>query len=325
MLTTVELWKRGRVKTLPMIGFFTSATKRDHYLACYHTARNLSPDPDETRDVPTRFGPVRVYRHGAAQGVPILLIHAFLATSAAWAANVAALAEQHPVYTLDALGQGGASMQVAPIRSPDDHVAWLEDVAIALGLTQVHLVGWSYGGWISFHYARLAPERIATLTLLEPANTLARFSFGWARRFYAMPGAARIPRPYFNSLVDRYIGWMLTNPEQRNPELLAKYEPVLQLLRIGCDAYLPAGVPLPSYPSDDMLRSLQVPVLGLLAGSSNMHDSAACTRRLTALVPQAQVCTWPPAGHALPLECADEVNTRLLEFIAAQPLRKGDT
>jgi pimeloyl-ACP methyl ester carboxylesterase len=74
-------------------------------------------------------------------------------------------------------------------------------------------------------------------------------------------------------------------------------------------------ITLPSYPSDAELRSLQVPVVALLGGISTVHNSANAARRLTELIPTAQIHIWPTAGHAPNLECADEVNSRILEFV----------
>jgi pimeloyl-ACP methyl ester carboxylesterase len=184
---------------------------------------------------------VRAYRDGPVNGSPVVLIHAFLATSAAWAANVAALAEHHPVYTLDALGQAGASVQTVPIRSTADQVAWLGECFGALALDRVHLVGWSYGGWMSLHHALLASQRSATLTLVEPANTLARTPVvGFYRRMFALPVVTRLPGAYFDSLVDRYLAWMLTGPDPDNPAL-ARYREIPELLRAACSAYVPTG------------------------------------------------------------------------------------
>jgi pimeloyl-ACP methyl ester carboxylesterase len=301
----------------PMISFFPSSTARERYLETYAAARSLTSDPLDSRDLPTRFGTTRVYRHGSAPGTPILLLHAMTSTSAGWAANVGPLSQRHTVYTPDAIGQGGASTQAAPINTAADQVRWVTDVLDALGVDRVHLVGWSYGGWIAFHCARLQPDRFATLTLIEPANVLARFSLGFWRRLLSMPVLSRLPGRYFGALAERYSRWMLTHPERRDPDVVDQYQPILDLLHVGNSSreYLPVGIPIPRYPTAAELASLRVPVMALLGGISNVHDSAKAARRLTTLVPSARIALLPTAGHAPNLERADDVNRHIAEFV----------
>ncbi|GAB0108487.1 alpha/beta hydrolase [Nocardia sp. JMUB6875] len=295
------------------MGFFGSAEGYGRYRDAYAEAMRLSPKPVETRDVATRFGIARVYRHGPDEGVPIVLVHPFFATATSWAANIAGLAEHHPVYTLDALGQPGLSVQTAPIRTPEDNAACLGEVLGELGLGRVHLVGWSYGGWLSLQLALFDPDRIASLTLVDPANTLARFSLGFRTRLLAIPIVAMAPA--LDPLVDRFTAWMVGNPDSNDP-LRREFLPILQLLQTGARTYRPIGAPFPSYPSDDRLRSLRSPVLALIAGHSAVHDPNAALRRVRTLLPEAQTELWPTATHALPTEFPDEVNQRILGFIA---------
>lgn len=126
---------------------FRSVESRQRYLAVYDRVRALSPKPDAVHDVPTEFGVVRVYQHGPGGGIPVVLLHCFWATSAMWAEHVPALTSDFTVYTVDLLGQPGASVQSKSMTSAQ-HCAWcLNQVLGGLGLTGVHLVGHSYGGW----------------------------------------------------------------------------------------------------------------------------------------------------------------------------------
>lgn len=67
-------------------------------------------------------------------------------------------------------------------------------------------------------------------------------------------------------------------------QVLGKFLPILQLLQTGSSVYLPAGVSYPSYPSDDQLRSIQVPVLarrdGLRTAEAVQHDIESRHRRV---------------------------------------------
>ena len=95
------------------IGFYFSTEGRARYLELYDQVAGLGPPPLECLDVPTGFGVVRVYRHGQKQGPPVVLLPGAFATAVSWGPNIAGLATQHSVYSVDVLGQPGLSVQEA--------------------------------------------------------------------------------------------------------------------------------------------------------------------------------------------------------------------
>lgn len=287
------------------IGVFPDPQARDRYLATYEAALAASPTPVETCDVETRFGATRVYRHGPENGSPIVLLHAFWATAAMWAPNVTALAAHHPVYCLDVIGQPGASVQTAPVRTPQDCATWLQDVLIARDMRGVHLAGCSYGGWLAFNQAIHAPERLATITLIEPANVFARSRARFKPTVVTLLPAA--PR----KLTRRAMAWAFGNPAIGDP-----MHPIVDLIVAGAHDFRALGTsPAPRYPDDSVLASLHMPTLVLLGGRSVLTDAGAAANRARRLLPAGQVELWPTASHAVAAEQPDEVNNRILSFL----------
>jgi pimeloyl-ACP methyl ester carboxylesterase len=92
--------------------------------------------------VQTAFGVVRVYRHGPDGGVPLVLLHCFWATSALWVEHIRALTSEFTVYTVDLLGQPGASVQDKSMTTAK-HCAHciIIEVLDELSVDGVHLVG----------------------------------------------------------------------------------------------------------------------------------------------------------------------------------------
>ena len=125
---------------------FKNARERRRYSAVYDEVRALTPPPDAVVDVPTDFGDFRVYQHGPAGGVPVVLIHGFLLTSAMWWEQVSGLTGDFTVYTLDMLGQPGMSAQSRGMSTPGSCARAIDKVFRELELSDVHLVGHSYGG-----------------------------------------------------------------------------------------------------------------------------------------------------------------------------------
>jgi pimeloyl-ACP methyl ester carboxylesterase len=288
---------------MPGIGYFVSPEGRTRFFAAYDEAVRLGPEPRERHDVPTTYGQVRVHRHGQDGGAPIVLLHGRNATSAMWEPNVAGLAATHPVYTVDTLGEAGRSVQALPIRGGADHAVWLEETLAALGLDDVHLVGASAGGWLAFNQAVHAPKRIASVTLLDPAQVLGRFPAKFV--VGALTTAPGMP----STLTERFLSWVSGGPRMDTP--------VARVLVAGMREYRTV-LPMPTYASDEVLRSVRTPVLALLGGRSVVHDPVVAQRRAVTLLPRAEAEVWPEASHAISGEVPDRVNERILRFVEEQ-------
>jgi pimeloyl-ACP methyl ester carboxylesterase len=71
---------------------------------------------------------------------------------------------------------------------------------------------------------------------------------------------------------------------------------------------------MPKMFTDDQLRSLDLPVLALIAGRSVMHDAARAAARARNLLPRGQVELWPGASHAINGEYPAEIASTAAAF-----------
>jgi pimeloyl-ACP methyl ester carboxylesterase len=283
---------------------FKSAKARGQYLAAYEQLLAVAPLADAIHDVLTNFGSVRVYQYGPASGAPVVLIHGFFLTSAMWANQVAGLTSDFTVYAVDMPGQPGASVQTRAMLTPADCGRCVDDVLAGLGLEGVHLVGHSYGGWVATHTAARFPHRLATLTLIDPASTVA-----WpSARFWAgLAAASSRPR---SVRAQRAVAWMTGRPEPGS-----FVGTLAGLFLAGFAAFAPpVGTPAPLLINRRVLRAVRVPVQVLLAGNT-VHDSTKGTQRILDVVPAWRHQLWPTASHALPAEVPDEVNASIRQFV----------
>ncbi|WP_123025336.1 alpha/beta fold hydrolase [Mycolicibacterium stellerae] len=280
---------------------FRGTEARRRYLAVYDRVRSLSPAPDAVHDVATEFGLVRGYQHGPDGGVPLVLLHCFWATSAMWAEHIPALAGEFTVYTVDMLGQPGASVQTKAMVTADDCARYMNEVLDGLALDGVHLVGHSYGGWTAAQTAARKPGRLASVTLIEPCNTVARLSGKFWRdgALLLVPGAER---------KQRTVAELLGHPVRDS--LL---DSVMQLVMAAGSAFASFGTPFPRYSPDSLLRSVDVPVQVLLAGNT-IHDSAKGIDRMRSVVPSWRYRLWPEATHMLPCEAVEDVTACIRDF-----------
>ncbi|MGI5199043.1 alpha/beta fold hydrolase [Streptomyces sp. CA-288835] len=286
------------------LGRFVSPQARLEYDAAYDRAFAALPEPTGQHDIVTEFGTARVYRFGEPGPAPVMLLPGRAGTAVMWEPNLAAFAAHRPVYAVDLIGEPGRSEQTAPIRGAADQAAWLTTVLDTLQPRQVHLVGYSFGGWLAANLAVRAPQRLASVTLIDPVQTFARFPLALLARstLTLIPGIRRWARPSF-------LRWISDNAE------VAADDPVATLIDEGMRTFRFA-LPTPTVFTGAQLRSLTVPVLTLIAGRSVMHDARRAAARARALLPDVRAELWPSATHAIAGEAATEVNTRVLEFLA---------
>ncbi|KZB86050.1 alpha/beta fold hydrolase [Amycolatopsis regifaucium] len=271
------------------IGGFRNPAVEKRYYAAYDRAIAECPEPDAVLDVETPHGTTRVYRYGG-DGPPIALLPGLMATSACYAALIPSLAERHRIYAIDTLGEAGRSVQVRPFKDIRDRAIALDDVFASLGLTSVHLVGGSTGGWHAVNQAIHAPGRLASLGLLDATTVSAPFT----RKVFWYGAVAAI--------LDNDRLWRGFLKWSAGADVLD--QPAAQLVLAGIRSYR-ARVPFQTCPAEEALRSVKLPVFALFGARSVVHDSIVAAGRLKDLVPHADVEVLPDAGHYLYLRPED--------------------
>lgn len=298
---------KSTVRTRPELGHYVDERLRERYFAACDAAFALGAPVLEELDVETSFATTRVHRHGPADGeaarrTPVVLLHGAGSCSAMWYTATPALSAERPVYAVDTPGDAGRSVQREHIHQPERSARWLDETLAGLGLDRVHLVGASYGGWLALNQARLRPERLASVTALDPGGLEkvgARF-FVW---IFAGLFASFAPRP----LRPRLAKW-LDQPVLVVPELRA-------MAQTGARAWRtrrPAPLPL----TDGELASVRVPLHVVLGRRSPLVNSRVQAERIPRLVPGARTVVLDGTGHGPWIDRAEETNARMLSFMA---------
>ncbi|MFE2413354.1 alpha/beta fold hydrolase [Kitasatospora sp. NPDC059408] len=281
------------------ISEFRNARAESRFRAAYErTFASLWPGPTTAIDVPTAFGTTRVHRTGTEHGEPLVLLPGSGGNSLMWHRYVQALAERHPVIAVDTIGEPGASVQTAPLHDGRDAAAWLDELLTALDTPSARLVGCSYGGWIAINHAIHHPDRVAGLTLLDPAGMA---DLGW--RFYAWViagGLAGLAPRALRPRLARVVG----NSTILETELMALMKATMGFRR---------RLPLAHTFTDEELGRLHTPTHVLLGERSALHDSRAVSARLRELLPTARIELVPDAGHALTTDQPELITARILD------------
>ena len=102
-------------------------------------------------------------------GTPIVLIHGFGGDLNNWMFNQPVLAEDRRVIALDMPGHGGSSKDVGAGDLATLSAA-VTGLLAALDIPKAHLVGHSLGGAVALRMALDTPDRVASLSLIDPAS-----------------------------------------------------------------------------------------------------------------------------------------------------------
>jgi pimeloyl-ACP methyl ester carboxylesterase len=296
------------------VGHWDGAEGQDRFRAAYDEAFADLPEPEETIDVRTDYGLVRVYRFagtgtgtGAGTGdTPLVLLPGTVSASPVWADNLPSLLRIGDVYTIDLLGEPGMSIQERPITSDADQAAWLEQTLAALPEPSFHLVGLSIGGWTAANLALHDTGHLATLTLIDPVFVFDDMPLGTIVR--SVPASLSwLPKSWRDGFNSYTAGGAPVEDV-----------PVADMIEAGMQHYA-RKLPQPTRITEDRLTGLDLPILAILAGRSVMHDSETAIATAERAVPDATIEVYPDASHAINGEYPEELAADIAAFVAAAP------
>lgn len=204
---------------------------------------------------------------------------------------------------------------------PPDYNSLTERAALRatvdqLGLDSFDLVGWSYGGHVALAFTLEYPERVRTLTVIEPAAIWILRELGYdpdalgqgEARDRSLTGKAVT----LDDLKEFLVFAGLARPGQEVESLLSW--PVWvrnrQVLSIN-------GAVWDYTDSLERLRVLEVPVLAV-KGTETTDHLAAVVDNLVATVPHGRLLALP-GGHACHLQNMDRFMAELARHTAAVP------
>jgi 4,5:9,10-diseco-3-hydroxy-5,9,17-trioxoandrosta-1(10),2-diene-4-oate hydrolase len=266
-----------------------------------------------------RVGKAGIYLYDAGKGPAVVLLHGFNHHAEAFVRNIAPLADAgHRVIALDLPGFGRSGMPEMSysLRGYSDFVARLLD---ALDIERANIVGNSMGGAIALSFALDRPERVITVTGVDPAGMFEAVPKMWA--FAATPVARFLMRPFLG-----------------HPRLLAEshrrayHDPTLssplQVDRIA-EAYLQPGYrdhilamaeSMFTAPDEELLWNRlpnMEPSTLIMWGRQDRTLPLRHAYRAAQRIPNAELIVYESCGHLPMYERSEEFNRDLIAFVAA--------
>jgi pimeloyl-ACP methyl ester carboxylesterase len=238
----------------------------------------------------------------------LMLVHGWTCDDSSWSGQVPALTGRYRVLTLDLPGHGKSGKIEASKFSMDLFARAVEAVRAEAGAERLVLVGHSMGTPVIRQYARLYPQRVTALVVVDGVVVLGA----------PPPGAAPAQAP----VADRMRG--PDGPKNREAMIRGMFTPatpkplqdhVLKMM-LGSPEATAYGAMVATFdPKIWGTDTMSMPVLGLFADKSALGNEKA-TRTI---FPRYQHHEIPGTGHFLMMEKPQEFNARLTAFVETLP------
>ncbi len=248
-------------------------------------------------------------------GDPIVLMPGILTGWASWQGHAERLAAHHTVIRVQV--RCVELVEAAQPIPPDYSIAMERDALLAtvdtLGLDRFDLVGWSLGGLISLAFALEHPERVRTLTLIEPAAS-------WILRATGHALDARQREEAFDHM---YASRTITVDDLKafliraglgTPETDFTAHPRWPLMVRNRQVLSTLDTITAHTDSIEKLRAVQVPILAV-RGADSAETDRTIVEDIVATAPRAELLELP-GDHACFLEYPDRFLEELETHIA---------
>ena len=278
--------------------------------------------------IPVNGGEVWYRVVGSGDAIPLLTLHGGPGAGHDYLESLEALADERPVIFYDQLGCGLSD-------KPDDPSIWrierfareVDEVRAALGLDRVHLLGQSWGGWLSIEYMLSQPSGIVSLTLASTSSSTSQFvreanklidelpsemrdaiREGDRKGDYESPEYIRAMDEFYHRHVCRLDPW---------PDAMQRTGANLE----GNQVYLTMNGPneftvignLKEWDRTERLSEIQVPTLITVGRYDEI--TPVCAETMHARISGSEIRVFEQSGHCAHLEEAETYMPVLRDFL----------
>ncbi|HTO81900.1 MAG TPA: alpha/beta hydrolase [Methylomirabilota bacterium] len=261
----------------------------------------------------------------AGSGETVLLLHSSTSSGAQWRSLTEVLRTRWRVLAPDLYGYGQTGQQTDPACSSLADEAALA-LAVARNAKRIHLVGHSYGAAVALRFAVEQPERLLSLTLIEPVSfhllrhapegTTEHRLFREVAELAAdvtQAAAAGHGRRGMMRFVDYWNGagaWTRLRPDVQS--MLAQQAP-----QVALDFRAAMTDPTRL----EALREIAAPTL-ILRGSASPWPTRRIAALIALILPNVRFRTIDGAGHMLPLTHREPVNDAIGDHLSRSAMTR---
>lgn len=247
------------------------------------------------------------YRDNGGSGPALLLFHAFPFDGRMWEPQLESLKTRYRVIAPDLSGSGASSVPSDPAAYSVE--VWAREgraVLDACGVTEAIVGGCSMGGYVTFAFLRLYPERVKGVLLVD---TRADADTEEARKG-RVESQREVREQGTGALVDRMFGRLLSSASKANAALAERVRTLMDQPAEGIVGTLEALKNRPD--ATGQLADIRVPAV-IVVGEEDIVTPPPLSEAMHRAIPKARLVVLPRAGHLANLE-APEAFDRALDF-----------
>ncbi|NIJ43324.1 pimeloyl-ACP methyl ester carboxylesterase [Parvibaculum indicum] len=243
---------------------------------------------------------------GDEAGPVLLLLHGSNASLQTWEPWAAQLGDSYRIVTMDLPGHGLTGAVPGDDYSRKGMADFVDEVMVKLGMDRFAIGGNSMGGGVAAQYTVDHPDKVSALILVDSAGIPRRHSEDEKAPLAFQLASSSIGRVVMRwvtprALVEEGVKSVFADPSKVTPAMVDRYyDLTLYDGNRRATALRFAGFK----PDDDSLAvrlpEIEVPVLVMWGAQDHLIPvsvAAAFKKR----IPQAQIVTYPDAGH-VPME-----------------------
>lgn len=257
----------------------------------------------------------RLFYESDGDGSTVVLVEEWGHDTSSWFLLLPALRERHRLVRYDLRGQGRSEVALDGDYSPAAHARDLERILAGLEVRSAHLIGLGLGARIVLEEALARPDRVRSLTLVQPRLGDASADREWWGRLVA--AWERVGEPswgeYSSVLVQRWIGSSFATS---NPWVPPFYDMMLRRQDAKSLAASLRGWLESDPPVGTVARG--IPVLVVVGG-----DGPSPATSLSEVVPAAGRLRIPDSRWPI-IDAPREVAGPLREFLERADERKDE-
>jgi 3-oxoadipate enol-lactonase/4-carboxymuconolactone decarboxylase len=229
---------------------------------------------------------------------PIIMLHSIGTSLHVFDPQVAALARARRVIRMDLRGHGLTSVTPG-LYSMTQHAGDALAVLDSLGIRRAHVLGMSIGGRIALQMAAMAPDRVASLILLDTALEFPPPDI-WQERIDAVLAEGT------QALVETVMPRWVVDPSRADSRALRQ-----MLLRTDRVGYAGSAAALRDARAEEIIGRVTCPTT-IVVGDRDVATPPETSREIQAAIPGSRYIEVAEGGHLITLERAGPATEAIL-------------
>ena len=238
------------------------------------------------------------------QKVPLVFVHGVGLTHEIWKPQIDYF-KDYTTLSYDILGHGKTPLKKTNI-SFDDFSEQLIKLINELNFQKIHLVGFSIGSLVARNFATKHNDRLQSLILLgsiykrsEEQQKIVNDRFNLAKKNHTLSKQA-LKR------------WFTDNYLEKNPNIYEKISSILE--GNNMENFLKVYELFVLHKNDENFKNIKVNTL-IMTGENDIGSTVEMSKNLSNVIENSQLKVIKNGKHLCGIECADEVNMNIKNFI----------